>query len=136
MFRFVELEVPASTTESAPATKSIQLTEGVIKRWWVGFPDGSADLVHVTIYEFEHQLIPRGEDEDLWWNDFIFDIPDSYELTEEPYAVEVRAWNEDDRHAHMVIVGVALEPLEEVTIKDLYLALRAFVETLVGPPPE
>lgn len=133
MFRFVQLWIDPSTEESAPATKKIQLTEGVIKRWWIGFPDGCADLVHVSIYEFEHQLIPRGEDEDLFWNNYIFEIPDSYHLTEEPYTLEVRAWNEDDTNRQYVVVGVALEPEEEVTLADLYESFKMFLSTLIAP---
>lgn len=130
MFRFIQLWIPPNTLESAPATKLIQLTEGVITHWWVGFPDGCADHVHVTVYEFEHQILPRGEDEDLFWNNYVFGIPDSYKLTEEPYEIEVRAWNEDDSYDQYVVVGVALEEIEEVTLKDLF---RQFLETLVGP---
>lgn len=129
MFRFIRLRVAANTLETDPATKRIQLTKGVITYWWVGFPPGCCDLVRVTIYEFEHQILPRGEDEDLYWDGYVYSIPDSYELVDEPYEIEVRAWNEDDTYPHTVVVGVALEEIEEVTLKDL---MKRFIENLVG----
>lgn len=129
MFRFVRLWIDPGTSETSPATKRIQLTNGVITRWWVGFPDGCADLVHATVYEFEHQILPRGEEDDLFWNNYVFEIPDYYELVDEPYEIEVRAWSEDDSYRQYVVVGVVLMPIEEVTLKDLF---RAFLNTMVG----
>lgn len=136
MFRYKQIWIDPNTPKRDPQTKILQLDHGRIVRWWIGFPDGCADLVHCTIYHFEHQIIPKSEEESVFWNNYIFEIPDSYKLEEEPYEIEVRAWNEDDRHAHTVVVGVALEPMEEVTLADLYRAFRAFLETMVGPPPE
>lgn len=129
MFRFIRLPVPASTVETSPATKRIQLTNGVITNWWIGFPPGSNDLVHVTIYEFEHQILPRGEDEDLYWGGYVYEIPENYELVDEPYEIEVRAWNEDTSYAHTVVVGVALGEIPEVTTESL---LTRLLGALVG----
>ena len=129
MFRCISLLVPAGTVETSPATKRIQLTEGVITYWWIGFPPGCNDLVHVTIYEFEHQILPRGEDEDVYWGGYVYQIPDHYELVDEPYEVEVRAWNEDDIYEHTIAVGVALEELPEVTTEGL---LQRLLKALTG----
>lgn len=129
MFRFIRLKVAAGTVEVNPARKLIQLTEGRITHWWVGFPPGCNDLVKVTVYEFEHQILPRGEDEEIYWNNYVYSIPDSYLLVEEPYEIEVRAWNEDDSYEHTVVVGVALEPIEKETLKDV---MRNFVRAMIG----
>ncbi len=129
MFQFISLDVPPNTPESSPESLEIQLTEGVITNWWVGFPPGCVGLVHVAIYEYEHQIIPRAEDQDLYWDGYVFEIPDRYELLEDPYVVEVRAWSEDDIYQHTVTVGVAVEEIEEVTLKDL---MRRFIEMMVG----
>ena len=129
MFRVIRLKVDPNTVETSPATKPIQLTKGRITHWWVGFPPGCHDLVKVTVYEFEHQILPRGEDEEIYWNNYVYSIPDSYPLVEEPYEIEVRAWNEDDTYDHTVVVGVALEPIEKETLMDL---MRGFMRTMVG----
>ena len=129
MFRFVQLWIPPATVETSPATKRIQLTKGVITHWWVGFPDGCADLVHATVYEFEHQILPRGEDEDLYWGGYVYEIPEDYELVDEPYEIEVRAWNEDDIYEHIVMVGVALEEIAEITTENL---LQRLLKALTG----
>ncbi len=130
MFRYKQIWIPPLTPETNPVTKIIQLREGVITRWWVGFPDGCADLVHAAVYHYEKRILPRDEKESLFWNNYIFEIPDSYKLEDEPYEVEVRAWSYDDSNDMYVTVGVAVEPIEEVTLKDLF---RHFLESLVGP---
>jgi len=130
MFLFIELTIPAQTPETSPATKPIQLTEGVITYWWVGFPPGCAGLAHVAIYEFEHQILPRGEDQDIYWDGYIYSVPDHYEMVDEPYQIEVRGWNEDDSYPHTITVGVALEEIPEVTTESL---LERLLRALVGP---
>lgn len=130
MFRFTQIWIPPKTLESAPVTRTLKLRRGVITRWWVGFPDGCADHVHMVAYHYEHRIIPRDEQESLFWNNFVFEIPDSYKMEEEPYEIEVRVWSEDDSYDQYVVVGVALEPIEEVTLKDMF---RKFIEAMVGP---
>lgn len=136
MFRYVQLDIPANTAESAPVTKTIHLRHGVITRWWVGFPDGCADLVKAAVYHYEHRVLPRDEKEWLFWNNFIFEIPDSYKLEDEPYEIEVRAWSDDDTYEMYVVVGVALEPIQEISLADLYRVFRQFITAMVGPTPE
>jgi len=129
MFRYVNLTIPAATPESAPETKLIKLRHGRITHWWIGFPPGCCDLVHVAIYHYEYRVIPRDEKESVYWNNYVFDIPDSYDFTEEPYEIEVRAWNNDDIYEHIITVGVEVEEIEEVTMKEL---LSQFLKSLVG----
>ncbi len=135
MIRYKRVWMDPSTPKNEPETRVIKLAPGRIVRWWLGFPDGCADLVHATVYHFEHQILPKSEEESFFWNNYIFEIPDSYLLTEDPYEVEVRAWNLDDRNRQYVVVGVALEPIEEVTLEQFYKAFTAFLEAMVGPSP-
>lgn len=130
MFRYKQIWVDPLTAETDPVTATMKLRRGVITRWWVGFPDGCADLVHAAVYHYEHRILPRNEQESLFWNNYVFEIPESYILDEEPYEIEIRVWSDDDSNRQYVVVGVAVEPIEEVTLKDV---MRQFLERLVGP---
>jgi hypothetical protein len=127
VFRFRQVWVDPDTPESAPERVTIQLTKGIINQWWIGFPDGVADLVHVAVYRHEHRIIPRDETEDLFWNDYIFEIPDSYPLDEDPFEVEVRVWSEDDTYRQYVVVGVSLV---EAQVSEEAMLLRDLVERM------
>jgi hypothetical protein len=129
VYRFAQLWIPPQTSEDDPAALLVQLQRGVIVSWDVGFPDGCADLVHVAVYHFEHQILPGNEDESLFWNDHVFQIPEHYVLDEEPYEVEIRGWSDDDSYEQYVVVGIAVEPIEDVTLKDM---LGAFLRSMVG----
>jgi hypothetical protein len=129
VYRYKQLWISPLTTEDDPATLTIKLQRGVITLWNVGFPDGCADLVHLTVYHFEHQILPADEAESLFWNNHVFDIPEHYVLDEEPYEIELRAWNDDDAYWQYVTLGVAVEPIEEPTLKDL---LGRFLQAMVG----
>lgn len=129
MFRSAKVDIPPNTTEAAPVTEIIALRHGVITEWFVGFPDGCADLVHVAVYEHEHRILPRDEDQDLFWNDYVFRIREHWLLEDEPYRIEVRAWNEDDSYTHSVFVGVTVIPVAAVTVEGL---LQRLLTALVG----
>jgi len=129
MFRHIQLIIPAATPKATPVTQRLKLTHGRIIKWWVGFPPGCVGLVHVVVYHYEHQILPAHEDEDLYWNNYVFEVPDYYDLTEEPYEIEVRAWNNDDIYQHTITVGVEVEEIEEETTESL---LRRLLKTLVG----
>jgi hypothetical protein len=128
MFRFVEIEVPPNTTEAEPVSVPIELRHGVITRWWAGFPPGCSNNVHLAVYHFARRILPRDEKESLYWDDYVFEIPDSYQLTAEPYVIEVRGWSTAGTYTYTPLLGVALEPIAEVTAEGLLQRmLTAFV---------
>lgn len=129
MFRSIELEVPANTPASDPATKVLELCDGIIRTWYVGFPHGCFDRVRAQVFQFEHQILPQSEGEYLAWSGYIFVIPDEYVLEDEPFEVELRASNADITNPHTVFLGVDLEEIPEETVESL---LERFLIALVG----
>ena len=130
MFYKTSVAVPAQTLESAPEEKVLKLAPGRIRWWFVGFPPGSADLAQAVIHRFEHQILPEGEGESLYWGGHMFVIEDNYDLTDEPHEVLIRAWNLDDFYPHKVFVGAVVLPEPEVTAEGL---LQRLLHALVGP---
>ena len=129
MFCPIELEVPKSTPRTNPATKILQLRDGIIRNWYLGFPHGCFNRVRAQVFEFEHQILPQREGESLYWSGYVFVIPDEYVLEEEPYEIELRAWNTDTTNPHTILLGVDLEEIPEETAEGL---LSRLLKALVG----
>lgn len=129
MFYCTTVEVPAQTPQSAPVEEYLPLGPGTITGWCVGFPAGCSGLVHVLIRRFEHQVLPEGEGQDLYWDDYMFSIGDKRDLDEEPYQVKIVAWNDDDSYLHKIFVGVEVMPVGEETTESL---LSRLLHALVG----
>lgn len=129
MFRFVPIELETTTTEADPAEVPIVLGKGRITRWWVMFPAACVLQAHLKIYHHEHQILPAGEGESLYGDDYTFVIEDNYDLTEEPFTVVVRGWNEGTTYTRTPVVGVSIEPIPEVTTEGL---LQRLMRSLTG----
>lgn len=123
----VTLSVPASTLEIAPVELRVGLTKGIIVEVRIGFPDGCADLVHVVIKRDGHVVWPNNPDGNYAWNDYVYELAESYVLDVEPLSLRVVAWNEDTINAHRVTVGFNMLPLEPTI-------LARFVQAVLGRP--
>lgn len=121
------LSVPAGKTEASPATLALPLEHGIIVKVRVGIPDGAADEVHVTIWQGLHQLWPQRSGDSYAWNDYVYEIEESYVLEEVPYELTLVAWNLDTVNAHKVMVGFNILLLEPSK-------LGQFVQAMLGRP--
>jgi hypothetical protein len=129
VFRFVEIELPTASTETDPVEGRIVLGRGEIKKWVIMFPAACALQAHLKIYHHEHQILPEGEGESLYADDYTFEIGDSYYLTEEPFDIVVRGWNDGTSYARTPVVGVQIEPIPVVTTEGL---LQRLLRSLTG----
>jgi len=121
------LSVPASTLESDPAELTLDLVQGIIVGVRVGFPDGCADYVHAFIRLGLHHLWPSNQEGSYAWNNYTYEVQESYVLDEVPYELTLVAWNGDSRNAHQVTVGFDMLPLEPTV-------LGKFVQAVLGRP--
>lgn len=129
MYFVTPLEVPKNTAEGSPAIVTLPIGPGTITRWNIGFPAGCAGLVHVIIKRFDHQVLPEGEGESLYWDNYMFEIAEGLEMDQPPYEVIIEAWNLDDSYSHTVFVGVEVTEFPEVTPEGL---LQRLLTALVG----
>jgi hypothetical protein len=129
MFRFVEVELPVTSSETDPVEVVVTLGRGRITQWWVHFPAACGWQAHLKIYHHEHQILPRGEGESLFGDDYTFEIGDPYDLIDEPYQVVVRGWNDGTLYTRTPVVGVAIQPIPEVTTESL---LQRLLRSLTG----
>lgn len=115
--------VTKNTTEATLEKTTIPLAAGEIVHVSIGFPWGCAGLVHVRIYRAEHQVWPSNPDESFAWNDYNVEFREA--LTTEGPTEEwsIRAWNEDVRHDHTIVVRVNILPPEKTTLGSIAQSL-------------
>ncbi len=124
--------IPANTPQGSPETYDLKLTHGIIHRVEVEFPPGCAGLAHLVVERYGSQLWPTNPDGDLASDDYAIAWDEDYELTEAPYSVKLRGWNDDDTYAHTITLRVALasvSPMDALT--EMRYILRRLA-SLVG----
>ena len=113
MFYRYSLTVPAATPASAPETKTMILTHGIVHHVEVAFPPGCAALVHVAIYRHEHQAWPSNPDESFAWDDYNIVIRnEQFGLIHRPYTLSLRAWSYDHAFPHTIVCRIGIRQPE------------------------
>jgi len=114
MFYFYTLEVPPLTSKANPVTKRMPLSFGVIRDIYIGFPKGCAALVHVVIFHENWQLIPLNREEDLAYDNYVFETMPFYELYYEPFELLAKGWSDAKSYPHRIVFGINLLLPEEL----------------------
>lgn len=109
MYYSKHITIPANTSQADPVTTIIKLTEGTIKRVDVGFPTGCAGLAHVQVYHSGWLIVPWTRRESLAWDGHVFQMPQSYPITDAPRRLKVLSWNDDTDYPHTVFVAVVFD---------------------------
>lgn len=127
------LTVPADTAEASPETLEILLCAGTVTRVAVQFPAGCSGMVYVTVWRGEHQVWPVNLDEAIAGEDHVVEFPVSYDLDDEPYALEVRGWSPGTTYDHKITFRFMLLSLEEAqSARGLPGLLRRLAHLLLG----
>ena len=103
-----EISIPANTLVTIPITEQIDVVEGIIKRVWVRWRWGSADLGGCSIYRGGFQVWPTTLRQ--WFTSTVFDtvFDEQYILNDEPLHFVIRAYNKDTMYPHKVWVGFSV----------------------------
>jgi hypothetical protein len=123
MFHVYPVTVPKSTTQADPEVVEMSLDPGQIVQVEVGFPWGCGGLVHVQIWQAEHQVWPSNAGESFSWNDYNVVFPEAHDCVgpEEPWSI--RAWNLDERHEHTIQVRIGILPASKTTLGSIAKSL-------------
>lgn len=108
MFYEWAIDVPASTTSAAPVTQDMKLTEGVITRVEVQFPNGCAGLAHCKILHSESQKWPTPPSTSFASDGHAITLDENFELSDEPFSLKAVCWNDDDTYQHTIYVRIGL----------------------------
>jgi hypothetical protein len=109
VYYVTEPTIPANTEQTDPYTEDIQLCQGTIRGFHVGFPKGCAGLVHVQLYYKTWQILPWTRGNSIAFDGHLFDLPCTYPLDSEPFIVKLKAWNDDDAYFHTLHIGILLD---------------------------
>ena len=103
-----EISIPANTRAAAPYKAQVDVVEGIVKRVWVRWRWGSADLAGCAIFRAGFQVWPTTGDE--WFpssiHETVFD--ELYKIGDEPLQFIVRAYNLDDTFPHKLWIGFSV----------------------------
>jgi hypothetical protein len=102
------IAVPKETTEAAPVTQVMQLTEGVITGIEVQFPKGCAGLTHCRIRQGGTQKWPTPPSDSFTSDGHAVVIDENYELSAGLYELVAVCWNDDDTYQHTIYVRVGV----------------------------
>ena len=109
------LSVAANTLEKDASCVKVNVAPGLTDYVWVGFPPGCKGLVHVAICHLHWQVWPWTPGEYFAWDGYVFLFRDRYPITQPPFELMLKAWNEDDTYSHKVTFGVTIEPMAPMT---------------------
>ena len=103
-----EITIPANTARVVQKLDQIDVVEGVVKRVWVRWRWGSADLAGCAIFRGGFQLWPTslGEVFPSSIHETVFD--EMYLVDDEPLHFIVRSFNADDSFPHKLWIGFSV----------------------------
>jgi len=107
-----DLTIPANTPESAPATETLFVHPGIVKRVEIFFPPGPSGLAHVRIFYMQFQLWPSNPDSSFRGDDNIISFEEDLELKTAPFEFTLKGWNLDDTYSHTPIVRIGVIPFD------------------------
>ena len=106
------LEIPASTLQSAKEVLVCPVSYGVLRKVIIYFRGGCADLAHVEIWKNERQIFPTNPGDDYAFDDYAIEFEEFYPILDKPYQLQVKGYNEDDTFSHIVsFLFLVLHPL-------------------------
>jgi len=110
------LTIGAGTLESAPDTKILPVCHGTVTDVDIMYPAGSAGLAYLQVWYHERQVFPQTGGGAFRGDDHLFQFPDSLEIDEQPFLLELRGWAPDALLDHTVFVQVTVIEAEERTV--------------------
>lgn len=105
-----QITLSSGATEATATKKYFKVNKGVISNIWITFPAGCAGWVKLRIYHEGHPFVPVNRDNYIRGNDYTFQFPIMFEITEEPMRLTVEAWNEDATYDHTIDVLFLILP--------------------------
>jgi len=117
------LLIPHSTPATAPQITVCQLSAGTLIRMALQFPGGLIGLAHVGLNVGLHQLYPTNPEGSFASSSETVEWEEEYELSEPPYQLVARAWNDDDTYDHTITVRVVIR--EPAATKSLFEEIKS-----------
>ncbi len=118
------ITIPANTTKATPTVEMLGIAHGIITKIMVRPRPGHAALAHCVIMYHEHQIAPSTEHMDFAGDTFPLDWEEYLEVTQPPYELKIKGWNDDDTYEHTFDIFVAILPRKAVLALAIVDAIR------------
>lgn len=143
------IDTPYNTPKTTALVTSIVLSRGLIYRFEVDFPPGSAGLLHLYTTYQGTRLYPRDAEDDFYGNDRMISFEDLFFLDVEPFEIIVYTYNDDAVFDHSCQIRIGLADTDEairsympsftnqeiVGLYEKMLGLQERVAGLLNPDP-
>lgn len=130
MLHSKHITLTQGATEATLTKTDFMVNQGVIYRIWVQFPPGCAGLVKLRILHGGHPFLPVEADAFLNGDNYVYEFPIMYEITDAPELMSIQAWNEDDIYSHTINVQFLIIPKEWVQPVGAYDGIIAALKSL------
>ena len=112
---------PANTPATAPLLTPLKVTNGIVTKLDVVFPQGCHGLLHVAILHALHQIWPLNPEGSFASDGEAISFEEYLSMDVDPYELTVKTWNLDDTYDHHCIVRVGiLRPGETMPVSLVY----------------
>ena len=108
----LRLAVPKNTTKVAPVEDTLQIHPGVVTRVRLLWPARTSQLGHAQVLFHGVHIWPPYDDQNFTGDGVPIEWNEEYEITDSPYELLLRAWNDDDTYAHTLTFGVVVLPTD------------------------
>mgnify|MGYP001611554353 FL=1 len=98
------ITVPANTTERAPVTRELHVSNGLIYDGAVQFPIGCFGLARCRLEHHSFGSLPTNRESYYSSDGYLVPIGAPIMLDAEPYIIRATCWNEDDTYQHVVTI--------------------------------
>lgn len=129
-----EITIPANTLKTSPLTDEIILPSGIITKLTVGFAWGVAWLAGISLWRYNHQEIPSEIDTWITGNEIVYSFDVHVEILNEPFAITLYGFNEDELFEHTIQVGLTItesvlsQPIPIVNPNDT----NSFIQNIIS----
>ena len=121
-----EILIPANTLPTDPLIAEVAVVQGVVRRVWIRWRWGSADLAGCSIYRGAFQVWPTSGFQ--WFPSTTLDTAwdEDYPLGDEPLQFTIKSYNLDELFSPMVWVAFSVQ---RRPAKDDLIVAREFYES-------
>lgn len=106
-----EIETPASTSILAPVVTPLSISQGVIRHWYILFPEGNWAECPLRIKKGGDPILPINIDRQMSGNGNTFKSEEFIYIESAPFQLQAYTWNTDIRNPHTLYISITIMPL-------------------------
>ena len=106
-----DIETPASTPRTTPQVTTLPISGGIIRQWYINFPDGNWFEAPLRIHKEGTPILPINLGGEIRGNGAPFVSIEFINISTPPWELTALTWNEDINNPHDIYVSITIMPL-------------------------